>query len=207
MKGILWLSKQEVDDSYINSKADLPYGLIVDEVITTIQKIHEFLYKINNFLVTEGYTRLEDILLLNTFAGLLSEVIVKSLSDTSKTLTNNTKIGGYPDLIPIGKYLDDSVQKGEGIEIKTSKQKSGWQGHNPEEGWVMIFRYGIDKETLPVKDRSPTEIIEVLAAYLMKKDWSFSGRKGTSRRTPTASILRSGTIKLRENWIYKSNHL
>lgn len=207
MKGNLWLSKPEVDDSCFNSKADLPYGLTVDEVVTTIQKIHEFLYKINNFLVTEGYTRFEDILLLNTFAGLLSEVIVKSLSDTSKTLTSNTKIGGYPDLISIGKYLDDSVQKGEGIEIKTSKQKSGWQGHNPEDGWIMVFRYDIDKETLPVKERKPTEIIEVLAAYLMKKDWSFSGRKGTSRRTPTASILRSGTIKLRENWIYKSNRL
>jgi len=207
LTGNLWLSKPEVYDSCFNSKADLPYGLKIEEIITTITKIHEFLYKINNFLVKEGYTRLEDLLLLNTFAGLLSEVSVKSLSDASKTLTRNTKIGGYPDLIPIGKYSDDSVQKGEGIEIKTSKQKSGWQGHNPEEGWIMVFRYDIDKETLPVKDRRPTKIIEVLAAYLMKEDWSFSGRKGTSRRTPTASILKSGTVKLRENWIYNRNHL
>ncbi len=203
MTGNLWLSKPEADGSCFNSKANLPYGLKIEEIITTIVKIHEFLYKINNFLVTEGYTRLEDLLLLNTFAGLLSEVNVKSLSDASKTLTRNTKIGGYPDLIPIGKYPDDSVQKGEGIEIKTSKQKSGWQGHNPEDGWVMIFRYDVDKETEPVEDRETTRIIEVYAAHLLREDWSFSGRKGASRRTPTASILKSGMKKLRDNWIYK----
>lgn len=203
MTGDRLLSKPEVREDYFNPKANLPYGLTIDEIKTTIQKIYEFLYKINNFLVLEGYTRLEDILLLNTFAGLLSEVIVRSLSDASKTLTKNNKIGGYPDLIQINMYPNNSVLKGEGIEIKTSKQKGGWQGHNPEEGWVMIFRYDVDKKTEPVEDREPTRIIEVYAAHLLREDWSFSGRKGASRRTPTASILKSGMKKLRDNWIYK----
>jgi len=119
------------------------------------------------------------------------------------TLTKNTKVGGYPDLISVGKYPNNSVLRGEGIEVKASKQKGGWQGHNPEEGWFMVFRYKIDNEILPVKNREPTEIIEVYAAKLLEEDWSFSGKSRTSRRTGTASIIGSGMKKLRSNWIYK----
>jgi len=91
----------------------------------------------------------------------------------------------------------------EGIEVKASKQKGGWQGHNPEGGWFMIFRYEVDRETMPMEERRPTQIVEVLIAKLTKDDWSFSGRKGKSRRTITASIRASGVKKLRDNWVYR----
>jgi hypothetical protein len=52
----------------------------------------------------------------------------------------NRKIGGHPDLLPKAKYTTDSILKGlEGIEVKTSIQRGGWQGHNPEECW-MVWR-------------------------------------------------------------------
>ncbi|MBM3239790.1 hypothetical protein FJZ31_26195 [Candidatus Poribacteria bacterium] len=189
---------------YFNSDVELPYKLTIEEVKATINAVYDFLHDVNIFLVERGYSRLEDLLLGNTFAGILSEILIKNLSNYSATMVGNTRVGGYPDLIPRGVYLDDSTLQGtEGIEIKVSKQRGGWQGHNPEAGWVMVFRYIVDTETLPVENRAPTEIVEVLAAKLELEEWNFSGRKGTSRRTITASINRRGMEKLRANPIYR----
>jgi len=47
---------------------------------------------------------------------------------------------GHPDLIPKGKFEKDACQHGsEGIEIKASRHSSGWQGHNAEDIWLMVF--------------------------------------------------------------------
>ena len=73
----------------------------------------------------------------------------------------------------------------------------------------MIFRYDNDpyqpeKDPRPLDERAPFQVVEVLAAELDKTDWSAQGRKTGSRRTPTASIIASGTAKLRANWIYRN---
>lgn len=191
-------------EGYFNFAAQLPYGLTVTEVKAAINAAYDLLHDLNVFLVSRGYSRLEDLLLGNAFAGFLSEVLVKSLADHSSALVRNTYVGGYPDLILPGVYPDNAVLKAtEGIEVKASKQRGGWQGHNPEEGWIMVFRYTIDTETIPIEDREPTEVVEVLAARLEMSDWSFSGRSETSRRTITASINRYGMQKLRANPIYR----
>ena len=66
----------------------------------------------------------------------------------------------------------------------------------------MICQYYIDRETTPIEHRAPTSVDRVLCAQLEESDWSFSGRKEGSRRTPTASIKRSGLMKLETNAIY-----
>ena len=64
----------------------------------------------------------EEMLLGNTFAGMLSELIVVGVSKSSATLARNMQIGGHPDLIPVGAYAGDSVLRGEdGIEVKASR--------------------------------------------------------------------------------------
>jgi hypothetical protein len=80
-------------------------------------------------------------------------------------------------------------------------QKGGWQGHNPEDCWLIVFRYIVGKQD---DDRVvPLTFVEILCAKLTKKDWSFSGRKGASRQTPTASVTTSGVEKLRSNFVYR----
>lgn len=188
---------------YLRPEAHLPYGLVVDQVAEAMRRVYDLLHTVNTALVERGYGRLEDILLGNTFAGILSELVVQSLALSTPDLTANTLVGGFPDLLPTGMYPDNAVLQGrEGIEVKSSKQPSGWQGHNPEKGWYMIFRYVIDTDTVPLADRRPTEFVEVLAAELEKDDWSSSGRRAGSRRTPTASIRAIGTYKLRSNPVY-----
>ncbi len=198
-----YIEKATVRGSF-NPRAVLPHSLTIDNVRLTIEATHDLLYGMNSFLVSKGQPRLEEMMLGNAFAGFLSEIIVKNLADHSVQLTRNRKIGGYPDLIPKGKYPSDQVLRGQGLEVKASKQRGGWQGHNPEKGWLVVFVYRIDMETQPVEDRFPTQIDEVLSAELDDDDWSFSGRKGQSRRTITASILRKGVLRLRSNWIYSA---
>lgn len=191
---------ERVNPDFVNVDAKLPYGLTVEEIILAVGDVYKFFDDINGFLVSKGYDVIELIILGNSYSGIVSEVAVRSLSERCKNLNRNMQIGGHPNLIPTGTYLDDKVLKGtKGVEVKTSKQKGGWQGHNPEKTWLIIFRY--DEDCGPDK---PLEFVEVLLAHLELEDWSFSGRKGASRRTPTASILKSGMAKLRANPIYRN---
>ena len=130
-----------------------------------MEAVHSFLHDVNRFLVGRGYDRLEEILLGNSFAGLLSEILVRELARHSAALERNVRIGGHPDLLPVGMYAGNSVLRGtEGIEVKSSKQKGGWQGHNPEAGWLMVFRYTVDTETQPIRERNPTQFVQIRVA-------------------------------------------
>ena len=181
----------------------LPYGFRASEVKAAIDDIYDFLYNVNRFLVERGWDRLEETLSAATFSGVMSELVVEGASKRSETIIKNQYHNGRPDLVPRGFYPNDGSLRGdEGIEVKASRWSNGWQGHNVEDGWVLICQYFIDRETTPPADRAPTRIERVLCAQLEESDWSFSGRKEGSRRTPTASIKRSGVLKLEANAIY-----
>ena len=183
----------------------MPYNLRPRDIKKTILDTYEFLFRINRFLIDNEYPRLERLLLGNSFSGVVSEVIVRLLSDNSENLTRNNKIGGHPDLILKDTYTDDeTLTAPEGIEVKTSKQKGGWQGHNPEAGYLMVYRYIIDEDSSKSdEEMKPLQFVQVLCSRLEELDWKFSGRKGASRRTITASIQASGMHKLRSNAVYQ----
>ena len=65
----------------------------------------------------------------------------------------------------------------------------------------MVFVYGAGHQQDGVW--VPLQFREILCARLAKADWSFSGRSGASRRTPTASIGASGVEKLRASFVYR----
>ncbi|HUC00386.1 MAG TPA: hypothetical protein VMS11_11220 [Solirubrobacterales bacterium] len=199
-----YVSRPTLFDEGFNEDVDLPFDLQVAEVREALEEVYDFLRDINYFLASRGYDRLEEIILGNSLSGFISELVVKRIGANSETLARNEKIGGHPDLIPRDKYPDNAALRAEdGIEVKTSIQSGGWQGHNPERSWVMVVQYSVDALTEPVQERRPSEILKVMCALLDEEDWSFSGRVGASRRTPTASILKSGTAKLHANAIYE----
>ncbi|MGH9863484.1 MAG: hypothetical protein ACRD35_08680 [Candidatus Acidiferrales bacterium] len=192
-------------EEWFNLRAILPYGLKVAQVKAAMRDALEFLYKTNSFLLAEGYKRLEDFMPGNAFSGLVSEVLVQAIPKHCPHLTKNLRVGGHPDLIPKGHYRGDTILRGdEGVDIKSSKQAGGWQGHNPEEGWVMVFRCQVDTGTEPTRSRKSFQFVEVLAARLTRRDWSFSGRRETSRRTITASMKREAVERLRSNCLYRN---
>lgn len=199
-----YISRPMLHPRGLNLSATLPYELRVSEVRSAMEDIYDFLHNVNSFLIDKGWERLEETLSGATFSGLMSELVVQSLSKHSTTMTKNLLHNGRPDLLPMGLYADDAHQHApEGIEVKASRYSGGWQGHNPESGWIMIFQYSVDVKTNPVETRHPTVFARVLSAKLENSDWSYSGRRPGSRRTITASIIRSGLEKLTTNWIYE----
>lgn len=192
----------KLDPRYVNRRVSLPYGLTVGEIEEAVAETYRLFHGLNDFLVGGGFCPLEELLLGNSLSGILSELLVKNIGRTSSILEANLKVGGHPDLLPKGHYPSNLVLKGdEGIEVKSSIQNGGWQGHNPEDCWLTIFRYVVGKQE-DGKLLSLT-FTEILCAKLRKSDWSFSGRKGASRRTPTASITASGVEKLRSSFLYR----
>ena len=191
-----------LDPSYVNRGVVLPYGLTVGEVEQAVGETYRLFHGLNDYLVQQGFRALEELLLGNSLSGIISEFLVKNIARISATLVANLKVGGHPDLLPKGHYASNLVLKGnEGIEVKASIQKGGWQGHNPEDCWLMVFRYAVGKQDNGAE--TPLTFIEILCAKLRKSDWLFSGRKGNSRRTPTASITTTGVEKLRRNFLYR----
>jgi len=191
-----------LDSRYVNRQVALPYGLTVGEVEEAAAETYRLFHGLNDYLVGGGFRPLEELLLGNSLSGIISEFLVKNIARASAALEVNLKVGGHPDLLPRGYYSSNLVLKGdEGIEVKASIQKGGWQGHNPEDCWLMVFRYGVGEQD--GGELMPLTFVEILCARLTKSDWSFSGRKGASRRTPTASITATGVEKLRDNFIYR----
>lgn len=192
----------QLDSKYVNRNVNIPYGLTIDEVTTAVTETYRLFNGVNDFLTTNGFRPLEELLLGNSLSGILSEFLVKNMARSSHSLIANLKVGGHPDLLPKGYYSSNLILKGaEGIEVKSSSQRGGWQGHNPEECWLMVFRYIVGKQDN--NQVVPLTFVEILCAKLTKQDWSFSGRKGASRRTPTASITTTGVEKLRNNFLYR----
>ena len=192
----------KLDPRYVSPRVILPYELRVNEVEKAVAETYRLFHGLNDFLEGGGFRPLEQLLLGNSLSGIISEFLVKNIASASASLEANMKVGGHPDLLPRGHYSSNLGLKGhEGIEVKSSIQRGGWQGHNPEDCWLIVFRYAIGEQD---KGESvPLTFLEILCAKLDRSDWSFSGRKGTSRRTPTASITASGVEKLRRNFLYR----
>lgn len=184
-----------------NANAILPYNLEISHVQSAMQDFIDFLGFVNNQLHTKSTPRLESMMMSANFSSIVGEFMSSAIPKYCKDLTKNRHHNGHPDLVPIGLYKEDDVLHGsEGIEIKASRYTKGWQGHNPEDVWLMVFVFDSNraKDTVPRKFK----FISVLGARLTKSDWSFSGRSGDSRRTITASVTPSGFLKMAANWIY-----
>jgi hypothetical protein len=192
-----------------NKNAKIPFGLTVGHIQAAMQEFADFLGFINSQLNTRSIPRLESFMMPANFSSLVGEFVNASIPKYCKTLVKNRYHNGHPDLIPAGKFQGDAVQYAkEGIEIKASRHLSGWQGHNAEDAWLMVFVFDsnssrIDAETNKLPPPRPFHFVKVIGAQIHKSDWKFSGRSKTSRRTITASVMRSGYEKMEANWIYR----
>ena len=138
----------------------------------------------------------------------MGEFMNIGLAKFCPTLVKNRYHNGHPDLIPEGMFPGDSVQHSkDGIEIIASRYGKAWQGHNPEDCWLMVFIFESGRPSDQKKGVAliPFRFIAVYGAQLTKKDWCFSGRSSTSRRTITASVADTGFKKMTTTWIYRSD--
>lgn len=203
------MERPQFHERRFNPDAKLPYGVTPDEVRTAIKEFYDFYDDLNQFLLREDHGRLETVLRANNaLSDFIGNVATEELANSSDALIVNQKPDGFPDLLPRDHdaYAEQGyeVHHGEhGIETKCSKSNGGWQAHNNEEAWFVIFRYERGDPEADIQDMAPIRFTQVLAANLTEEDWSHSGRSGDSRRTITSSIIASGMHKLRSNPIYE----
>ena len=193
-----------------NPEAKIPYGLTTQHLCNAMNEFIDFLGFIGQQLATKDIPRLETMLMQANFSSMVGEFMGAAIPKYCPGLVRNNYHNGHPDLIPSNTFPRDSIQYADtGIEIKASRYLRGWQGHNAEESWLMVFCFDSSRpvdanQGIPPK---PFEFLMVAGAQLEKSDWTFSGRSETSRRTITASINRSGYDKMTSNWIYQSPKL
>lgn len=193
---------QTLHEEAFNFSADLPYGLEVGHVRSSMNAYLDFLGFINQQLNTRGLQRFEKMIMPANFSSMVGEFMGVTLPKFCPTIAKNNYHNGHPDIVPAGLFVDDAVQHSDkGIEIKASRYLRGWQGHNPEDTWLMVFVFDSNR---PIDQTPrPFRFIKVVGARLVKSDWNFSGRKGESRRTITASVTKSGYEKMTANWLYQ----
>ena len=195
-------SPSPLSEVHFNPDPTLPYGLEVEHVADSMRDFLTFIKTINLALFEKGLPRLESIAMPANFSTLVSEFMHRQIPQHCPDLAQNQYHNGHPDLLPSGTYEGDSVhQADEGIEVKASRYRDRWQGHNVEECWLMGFQYDSNSPN----DPDPIRCFEFKGAFiaqLEEGDWSFSGRSEESRRTITASVLASGRDRMLENYIY-----
>jgi hypothetical protein len=167
-----------VDAKGFNPNANLPYRCTTEHIRLAMNDFIDFLGFINQQLHTRELERFESMLMPANFSSLVGEFMITSIPKYCSGLVKNQHHNGHPDLIPSGYFSNDSVQYSrEGIEIKASRYLRGWQGHNPEEIWLMVFVFDSNRPTDTLKgiQPKPFKFVKVVGAALTKADWSFSG--------------------------------
>jgi len=204
--GELALVPEPVSLPGFNTGARLPHGCTVEHVRLAMQDFVDFLGFINEQLHTRRMERLEAMLMPANFSSIVGEFMGAGIPKHCLTLVKNRYHNGHPDLIPADRFPDNAVRHaGEGIEIKASRYLRGWQGHNPEDTWLLVFMFDSNRPDDAAKGVAPRpfRFLRVAGARLTMDDWTFSGRSATSRRTITASVNGSGYEKIMENKIYE----
>ncbi len=192
-----------------NPKAQIPFGVTTAHIYSAMQDFIDFLTLIDTQLHAKGMNTLENTVMQANFSSMIGEFISAQLPKHCKSVVKNRYHNGHPDILPAGKYPGDAAQHAgkDGIEIKASRYLQGWQGHNPEHVWLMVFVFQSGREPTKTKERQTFKFLLVAGATLSKKDWLFAGRSETSRRTITASVTKQGVAKMMANWIYKCAEL
>ena len=199
-----------VEAQSFNPKARLPYGCTVEDIRKVMTDFAEFLTFVNQQLHSREMVRLESMLMPANFSSMVGEFVTAHIPRYCSGLVRNKHHNGHPDLIPANRFANDAVQyTHDGIEVKASRYLRGWQGHNPENVWLMVFVFDSSRPVDPVKGVPPKPFgfLVVAGAKLAKDDWAFAGRSETSRRTITASVTETGWEKTMANWIYKAPEL
>ena len=200
---------EPIEKDGFNPKARIPFGVTIAHIRAAMKDFIDFVTVVDTQLHAKGMASLENTMMQANFSSLVGEMIVARIPKHCPTVVKNLYHNGHPDVLPAGKYPNDKAQHAgrDGIEIKASRYKSGWQGHNAENVWLMVFVFQSGRAGPKVKKPQAFRFLLVAGAMLAKADWKFSGRSKKSRRTITASVSKAGAEKMMANWIYKCAEL
>lgn len=195
---------------HFNPRAVIPHGVTTAHICAAMNEYVDFIRMVNQRMLENGSIRFESILMPANFSSIVGEFMSAGIPKQHTGIVKNGYHNGHPDMVPAGRFPDNSVQHaGEGIEVKGSRYLKGWQGHNPEETWLMVFMFDSNRPVDAFEGIAPKpfRFLRVAGAQLTTSDWQFAGRSATSRRTITATVKDSGYRKMMANWIYNAPNL
>lgn len=200
---------EPIEKNGFNPRAKIPFGLTTNCVYAAMQDFVEFLKVVDVELQSRRMPSLENTMMQANFSSLVGEIVSAAMPKHCKTVVRNRYHNGHPDILPANKYPEDAAQHAgsDGIEIKASRYLQGWQGHNAEDVWLMVFVFQSGRAGAKATATPAFKFLLVAGALLTKADWLFSGRSAKSRRTITASVTKAGAAKMMANWIYKCKEL
>jgi hypothetical protein len=199
---------EPIEGNGFNSKAIIPFGVTTAHIRAAMQDFIDFATAVDTELHAKGMASLENTMMQANFSSLVGEMMVARIPKHCPTVVKNLYHNGHPDILPAGKYRNNKAQHASrGIEIKASRYLHGWQGHNAEDVWLLVFVFQSGRAGPKVEKPQAFKFLLVAGAMLAKADWKFSGRSVTSRRTITASVSKAGAGKMMANWIYKCAEL
>ena len=195
--------KQSITGEF-NSSATLPYELRLKDFEMAMQDVYDFFYDVNVLLLQKGLHRMDDMLRPAAMSGMISDMITASMAKHSRTLVENGHFNGHPDLIVQGRYPNNRIASGEhGIEIKSTRKTGGAvDTHGARQQWMCVFVYVTDHATEPADHRHSMRFTEVYLGPVTIEDFRSNARGSLGTRT--ATLDRAGILKLRSNWIYRS---
>ena len=203
-----YLDRPTASLEHVDSSLDLPYGVTAPAIVEAVNDVYAYLHALNRGSVDRGYGRLEELIQPPAnFSGLLSNVFVQAVAkrtgNAKPGLAVNRHHNSRPDLVPRARYDGDAVPRGaEGIEVKASRSSNSYQGHNMGSGWLMVASI-CDRRQIGAGVRAGTDDRGCSHAREPGGDrLEISGRASGSRRTPTASVNRTGLRKLRAGTVY-----
>jgi hypothetical protein len=199
------MKRAAVDRTGFNASLALPYALRTDHVAVAMADIYELLATLNTTLVDRGLLRIEESVRGAIYSGLLSDLIAEAISTHAPGLITNNYPNGHPDLLPKGRYAENSCQSAEdGIEVKVTNKSSGAVDmHGARPGWYCIWHYIVDRDTEPAVDRAPTYFKTIWLARLDESHFRHNSRGPLGTRTATPD--RAGIGHLRQNWLYRAD--
>jgi len=147
-----------------NPRAELPHGCSIGHVRKSMNDFIDFLGFINEQLHSRGIIRLESMLMPANFSSVVGEFLASNIPRYCPTLVRNQYHNGHPDLIPASRFPGDAVQHTrEGIEVKASRYLRGWQGHNPENCFLLVFVFDSNRPSDSSKEVEPIQFRFVAA--------------------------------------------
>ena len=196
------------DKTGFNPKATIPFGVTTEHLYESMKEFTGFVELIDFQLRAQQMARFEDILMAANFSSLVGEFMSRTIPKHCKTVVKNNHHNGHPDILPAGKYPNDSAQRAgtDGIEIRASRYLKSWQAHKADDKWLMMFVFQSGRLNPKVTEQVGFKFLIVAGGLLTKTDWP-ARRWETGHTMTEESVTTTAAQRMMSNWIYKCNEL
>jgi hypothetical protein len=191
-----------------NPQASIPFGVTTEHLYESMKEFTTFVGFIDAQLRAQKMARFEDILMAANFNGMVGEFMTRTIPKYCRTVVKNSRHNGHPDILPAGKYPNDSAQQAgtDGIEIRASRYLKSWQAHKAEDMWLMMFVFHSGRHNPKPTEQDGFKFLIVAGGLLAKADWP-TRKSETGHAMTGESVTTSAAERMMSNWIYKCKEL